>query len=58
MSADPGGVTVGVRWVQRSRVMGDGEAVNSSGGPRRARTASLLFMKPQPRPGSRLPGET
>lgn len=58
MSVDPGSVTTGVRWVQRSRVMGDGEAVNSSGGPQWASTASLLFMKLQPRPGSRLPGET
>lgn len=36
--------------------MGDGEAVNSSGGPQRAGTVSVLFMKLQPRPGSRLPG--
>ena len=52
----PGGVSMGVRWVQRSGVMGDGEAVNSGGGPQRAGTASVLFMKLQPRPGSRLPG--
>lgn len=47
-----------MRWVQRSGVKGDGEAVNSSGGPQRAGTASVLFMKLQPRPGSRLPGVT
>lgn len=57
VSVDPG-VSMGVRWVHRSRVMGDREAVNSSGGPQRAGTASLLFMKLQPRPGSRLPGAT